>query len=148
MTYQVSGFVNNDTSSILSGSPSLTTAATASSGVGSYGITVAQGTLAATNYDFLAADLVGGTLTVTPAPLTVTANPQTKVYGAALPALTYQVNGFVNGDTSSILSGSPTFTTVASAPAASVRMASAPRRARSRPTPTTTSPRPTSWATR
>ena len=31
---------------------------------------------------------VGGTLTVTPAPLTITANNQTKVYGAALPTLT------------------------------------------------------------
>ena len=76
LTYTVSGFVNGDTPSILAGSPSLTTTATASSGVGSYTISVAPGTLAAANYDFPAADLVGNTLTVTPAALTITANPR------------------------------------------------------------------------
>ena len=42
---------------------------------------------------------VAGTLTVTPAALTITANNQTKVYGAALPTLTASYSGFVNGDT-------------------------------------------------
>ena len=42
---------------------------------------------------------VAGSLTVTPAPLTITANNQTKVYGAALPTLTASYSGFVNGDT-------------------------------------------------
>src|SRR5207302_2472559 len=41
----------------------------------------------------------GNILTITPAPLTVTANPQTKVYGAVDPALTYQASGFKFGDT-------------------------------------------------
>src|SRR5204863_507819 len=45
------------------------------------------------------------TVTITKATLTVTANPQTKIYGAGDPTLTYSVTGFVNGDTSSILSG-------------------------------------------
>ena len=40
-----------------------------------------------------------GSLTVTPAALTITANNQTKVYGAALPTLTASYSGFVNGDT-------------------------------------------------
>ena len=54
--------------------------------VGNYPIT--EGTLKATgNYTIGA--FKAGTLTVTPAPLTVTANNLSKVYGAAMPALTY-----------------------------------------------------------
>ena len=42
-----------------------------------------QGTLAAdSNYTI---SFTGGTLTITPAALTVTANPQTKVYGTTIP---------------------------------------------------------------
>ena len=40
---------------------------------------------------------------VTPAALTITANDKSKVYGAANPALTVSYSGFVNGDTSAIL---------------------------------------------
>ena len=43
--------------------------------------------------------------TITPAPLTVTAEDPTKVYGAALPALTYTHSELVNGDTASVFSG-------------------------------------------
>ena len=39
------------------------------------------------------------TLTVTPATLSITANNQSKSYGAANPALTVSYSGFVNGDT-------------------------------------------------
>jgi hypothetical protein len=42
-------------------------------------------------------------LTVAPAPLTITANPQTKVYGAADPALTYLASGFQFADTAAIV---------------------------------------------
>jgi hypothetical protein len=55
------GFVNGETQSVLSGSPSLTTTATTGSGPGSYTITVAAGTLSAANYSF---SFVNGTLTV------------------------------------------------------------------------------------
>src|SRR5205807_1425231 len=43
----------------------------------------------------------GGTvnITVTGVLLTVAADPQSKVYGATLPALTFTPTGFVNGDT-------------------------------------------------
>ncbi|MGP0066680.1 MAG: MBG domain-containing protein [Isosphaeraceae bacterium] len=54
-------------------------------------------------------------LTVTAAPLTITANNQTKVYGAALPTLTASYTGFVNGDTSASLATPPTITTTATA---------------------------------
>ncbi len=41
-------------------------------------------------------DFTGSTLTITPATLTVTANPQTKVYGTADPTLTDTATGFVD----------------------------------------------------
>ena len=63
-TASFSGFVNGDTSSVLSGAPSLTTTATPTSAPGSYTITSAVGTLAASNYTF---SFLNGTLTVTAA---------------------------------------------------------------------------------
>ena len=53
--------------------------------------------------------------TVNQAALTITANNQTKVYGAALPTLTASYTGFVNGDTSASLTTQPTLTTTATA---------------------------------
>ncbi|MGA2889525.1 MAG: pectinesterase family protein, partial [Terracidiphilus sp.] len=50
-TYTTSGYVNSDTSSVLSGAPSLTTIATGGA-VGDYPITITTGTLAASNYTF------------------------------------------------------------------------------------------------
>jgi hypothetical protein len=94
-SYTITGFMNGDSASVVSGAASLTTTATSSSGVGSYPIVVAQGTLSAANYTF---NFVNGTLTITPAPLSVTANNQTKVYGAAVPTLTGTLTGIVNGD--------------------------------------------------
>jgi filamentous hemagglutinin family protein len=88
--YVSSGLLNGDT---LSGG--LSTSATTTSNVGAYAIT--QGTLAASaNY---ALSYVGANLSVTAAPLTVTANAQSRSYGAANPALTYVSSGLVNGDT-------------------------------------------------
>ena len=54
-----------------------------------------------------------GTLTVTPALLTITANHQTSVSGSALPTLTASYAGFVNGDTSASLATAPTISTTA-----------------------------------
>jgi hypothetical protein len=113
LTYTIAGFVNGDTASVVSGAPVLSTTATASSHVlgGPYSISISAGTLWATNYSF---NLFGGTLTVTPAPLTITANGATKVYGAALPAMSASYSGFVNGDSSATLATAPTLTTTAS----------------------------------
>jgi hypothetical protein len=102
LTYASSGLVNGDTLSGL-----LATTATATSNVGSYGIN--QGTLAATsNYTLT---YVGANLAVTAAPLTVTANAQSRVYGAANPTLTYASSGLVNGDTLSGVLTTPATTT-------------------------------------
>jgi hypothetical protein len=63
-----------------------------------------QGTLSAgSNYNIV---YTGANLTISPASLTVTAVAKSKVYGASDPPLTYVATGFVNGDTSSILTGS------------------------------------------
>src|SRR6202040_3106149 len=55
-----------------------------------------QGTLANPYYTIT---YTGANLTVTAAALSVTANPQTRAYGAANPTLTYTSTGLVNGDT-------------------------------------------------
>jgi hypothetical protein len=47
------------------------------------------------------------TLTVAPVGLTITANSQTRAYGAADPVFTWTPTGFVNGDTAAVLSGTP-----------------------------------------
>jgi hypothetical protein len=81
-TAAISGFVNGDTQSVVSGAAALTTTATAASPVGTYPIDAAQGTLAAANYSFA---FVSGTLTVTPATVTVTWRaPGAIVYGTPL----------------------------------------------------------------
>jgi RHS repeat-associated protein len=188
-----SGFVNGDTQSVLSGTPSFTTTATSSSSVGTYTITPATGTLSASNYTFSFASgtltitkasqsitfsaptspvtygvtpialsasatsglgvtfsvvsgpgtVAGSTLTITGSgavvvaanqtgngnysaasqvtqsvtvnkhSLVVTANNATRVYGAVNPTFTPAYSGFVNGDTSSVLSGTPSLTTTA-----------------------------------
>jgi hypothetical protein len=51
--------------------------------------------------------------TVNKAPLTITADNQSKVYGAAMPMLTVSYSGFVNGDTPASLTAPPTVTTMA-----------------------------------
>ena len=79
-----------------------------------YNGTAAANNLAAPNYIFSYANTVGG-LTVTPAVLTVTANNQSRAYGASNPSFTETVSGYANGDTSSVLSGSALGSSTASA---------------------------------
>src|SRR4029077_5845295 len=114
LTDQISGFVNGQTTSVVSGTAAITTTATSASSVagGPYTITITAGSLSASNYSFT--NLVGGLLTVTPAPLTVTANSASMVYGASVPAFTDQISGFVNGQTTSVVSGVASITTTAS----------------------------------
>lgn len=69
--YTISGFVNGQDSSVVTGSPALSTTATTTSNVGTYPISVSAGTLAvpSNNYFF---GYTGGTLTVSPKPVNVT----------------------------------------------------------------------------
>lgn len=104
-TFNTSGLVTDDgftdtlANAGISGTPSLTTTAVPNSPVtGSpYAITAAPGTLASSaGYGF---SFVNGQLTVTPRPVTVTANAgQNKVYGNADPALTYTNSSLGGGD--------------------------------------------------
>ncbi|HWY68996.1 MAG TPA: Ig-like domain repeat protein, partial [Terriglobales bacterium] len=106
----ITGFVNGDTASVVSGTANLSTTATQVSGVGSYAITATAGTLTATNYTFT---FVNGTLTVNAAVLTVTAQNTSRTYGAANPTFTALITGFVNGDTQSVVSGTANLSTTA-----------------------------------
>jgi hypothetical protein len=109
-TIGYSGFVLDEGSTVLGGTLSFTTAATPASHVGTYLIT--PGGLTAANY---ALTFVGGTLTVTPAPLRITVFNPSKVYGAPLPALIASYSGFLNGDTEASLATPPILATAAQA---------------------------------
>jgi hypothetical protein len=54
-----------------------------------------------------------GTVTVTTAPLTITASSASMTYGGTVPAIAAGYAGFVNGDTSSSLTTPPTCSTTA-----------------------------------
>jgi hypothetical protein len=186
-TDTIAGYVNGDTPSVVTGAASLTTTATTASPAGTYPITAAAGTLAASNYTFTfvngaltitqtganltwttpaaitygaalsvtqldatsggvagafaytpaagtvltagphtlsvtftptdTADYSSSTttvqITVTPAVLTVTAANASRAYGAANPAFTDTIVGYVNGDTSSVVTGAASLTTTA-----------------------------------
>jgi len=111
-TYTISGLVNHDTASAYSGTPQLTTTATIHSPAGSYPITSALGSLISKNYAF---SFLAGALTVTRATLTITPNNAFSTYGSAPPAFGYEIAGFRNGDTSSVITGAPVLATIASA---------------------------------
>jgi hypothetical protein len=62
LKYTITGYVNADTSKVVTGAPTETTTAKQGSAVGTYPITLGMGNLAATNYTF---KLVNGTVTIT-----------------------------------------------------------------------------------
>ena len=99
----------------LNGTPQLSTTATKASAVGTYPIEVEAGTVTNTK-----ATYVNGTLTITKAPLTITAKSYTIKQGEALPIFTVSFyTGLKNGETEKALIKQPTFTcsaTSASAP--------------------------------
>ena len=101
LTYTVTGTLYyGDGPSVVSG-VTLSTATGAAATAGTHTITATGGTAA--NY---AITDVNGTLTVSQAPLTVTADDQSKVYGAADPTLTYTPSGTLYyGDTYAVISG-------------------------------------------
>ena len=190
LTVAYEGFVNNETESVLTKKPSVTTTATTGSVAGDYPITASGATAANYNITYVAGTLTvikadqsvalteipamtygdeaytlptttdGGqtltwtsnnakvatvsgnkltaagagtatvtatqagdashnpfsktfTLTVNKAPLTITAENKTKTAGEANPELTVTYEGFVNGETESVLTKKPTVTTTA-----------------------------------
>ncbi len=93
--FSLSGFVNGDSGASVRGQPAFVTAATSTSGVGAYPLTLTQGSLTAANYRF---QFVPGTITITPGLLTVAATNLNISYGSAVPALSYTISGFSNGE--------------------------------------------------
>jgi len=97
----------------ITGTPVLTCEATKTSAVGSYPIVVAQGDVTTEGVV-----LVNGTLTITKAPLTITAKSYTMTQGDALPTLEADYSGFKNNETASALVAMPTLTTTATSESA------------------------------
>ena len=111
LTYTITGFVNGQTrSEVLTGSPNESTNADSKSGVGTYTITITQGSMELNdtygkNYTLV---FVNGTLTVTPATLKVVANSYSRPINSPNPTFGYSIIGFVNGDNQwDALSGAP-----------------------------------------
>ena len=95
----MSGLVGTDTAEqAYAGTPALATDALASSDAGSVPITISAGTVVASDYDYQLS-FVPGTLTINPAPLTISANNQSRNEGEANPELTATFAGLVNDDT-------------------------------------------------
>ena len=101
-TVSYATFVNGDTAVSLGGT--LAFARASGENVGGYLITPSG--LTSANYTIT---FNTGTLTVSKAPLSVTADPKTKTYGATDPAFTVTYATFVNGDTVASLGGTLAF---------------------------------------
>ena len=117
ITATYSGFVNGDTAGSLTTAPSCTTNA-GGQPVGTYA-TSCSGAVDA-NYTIV---YVPGSVTFTPAPLTVTAKDVRRLFGAPNPALTATITGFVNGDGPAVVTGSPNCATTAIQPSPGGRYA-------------------------
>lgn len=107
-TYTYTGFVNGETNSALSTLPTSTTSANTTSTVGTYSI-VPSGAAGA-NYSI---SYTNGTLTITKASLTITADSKSKIYATVNPTFTITYTGFLGSDTSANLTGIPVITTSA-----------------------------------
>ncbi len=92
----------------LVGIPQITCEATAASPVGTYDIVVKKGTVSNENVSY-----VSGTLTITKAPLKITAESYTINQGEALPNLRITYEGFKNNETEAVLTKKPTISTIA-----------------------------------
>ena len=97
------------TFSIVSGPASVFSSNVILTGAGTVTVSASQ----PGNTNYMAATSVNQSFTVAPAQLGIRANDKNRVYGATNPVFTYTATGLVNGDTTSVLSGSPTLTTSA-----------------------------------
>lgn len=104
-TYAYEGFKNEETMDVLTNRPSATTEAIATSAVGTYDIV--PGGAEAQNYTI---SYKNGTLTVTKAPLTVSAVDNKKVYGESNPVIELAYSGFKNSDNEGCITEKPTIT--------------------------------------
>ncbi|MBX2971046.1 MAG: gliding motility-associated C-terminal domain-containing protein, partial [Cyclobacteriaceae bacterium] len=108
LTIAYTGFVNGELESVLDSKPTTSTTATKTTSVGTYPITVSGG--ADNNYNFV---YTAGTLTITKATLTATADNKTKLFGTPNPELTISYTGFANTDNANDIDVKPTVSTTA-----------------------------------
>ena len=94
----------------LSGSPQISCAATSSSPIGTYPIVIKKGSVANYNDTY-----VNGTLTIAKAPLTISAGNYSKRQGEVNPTFKATYKGFKNGETESVLTVKPKFSTTVNA---------------------------------
>jgi gliding motility-associated-like protein len=108
LTISYSGFKNNENASVIDILPVASTTALNVSNAGTYIVTLTGGS--DNNYDLTLAD---GNLEITKAPLVITAEDKTKVYGQLNPALSITYSGFVLGENQSVLNIQPAVLTAA-----------------------------------
>ncbi len=112
ITAGYAGFVNGESASSLTTKPTCSTTDTGSSSSPVSGSPYASSCIGAvdTNYTI---GYVAGSVTVTAAPLVITASSSTTAYGQSPPAVSPIYHGLTGGDTASALSPQPTCTTAA-----------------------------------
>ncbi len=103
LLYAVTGLVHGDTPTAVSGAPVVSTSATSASAPDSYAISIAAGTLAATNYTFV---FTPGTLTVTAATTTTTLSAST---GQTYPGQSVTLTAAITSPSSIAPGGTVTF---------------------------------------
>ncbi len=103
------GLKNNESTPAWTTSPTFQTDATKASGVGTYTVKAVNGV--PVNYDL--GEIADGTLSITPAPLTIKANDVVREYYSDNPNFSYTCNGFVNGDNENVLATIPKLSTPA-----------------------------------
>ncbi len=108
LTVSYTGFVNSENIDVLDSKATASTLATTTSNAGTYDITVSGAT--DNNYDVSYAN---GTIIVSKAALTATADDKTKLFGVENPELTITYTGFVNSDTEANIDIKPKANTTA-----------------------------------
>jgi hypothetical protein len=105
----ITGFVNGQNKAALTTQPTCSTVATPTSLVGGSYSSSCSGASAA-NYSI---SYVPGAVSVSPAPLKITASSSTMTFGGAVPVITASYTGFVNGEGAAALTTKPTCSTAA-----------------------------------
>jgi hypothetical protein len=104
----ITGYVNGEDISVVTGTPTYTGAATTATDYGTYTITPVMTGLSATNYTFAPAN---GELQINKVELTVKADDKSKTYdGSVFSAFSSTITGYVNGEDISVVTGTPTYT--------------------------------------
>jgi hypothetical protein len=106
-TSTITGFASGENASVISGTVTYGGSAVGAVNAGGYTIVPDVSGLSASNYSFTAQN---GTLTINKVALTVRADNKSKVWdGSPFTAFTKTITGFVNGENTSVISGSVTY---------------------------------------